>query len=256
VVPCETSEAPGTSKPEGVNQVLGAMGGEKHADETATPSTRSDRRRRARGQSRVACGGRAVRDRCHTEAAEVGRGLARAPGPRRPGWRQELHDRSQRVNDLEIPQGPAAHENVGLLVRQPASRPAVSGPDDRGDQSAERQHQHVRDDPVAQPARQRIPAERSDPLRRGDAGRAGPDRHPPPRRREPSTVRRHPAAVVHGRRREGPALHHRHVHLLQRTAGKHGLVPRPRPREHPHERLCRARRGLPHPGRPGHGRRG
>ena len=55
-------------------------------------------------------------------------------------------------------------------------------------------------------------------------------------------------------RREGPALHHEHVHVLQRAAREHGLVPRPRARQHAHERLRRARRALPHPRRPGHGR--
>ena len=77
---------------------------------------------------------------------------------------------------------------------------------------------------------------------RRHARRAGADRHAPARRREPSAVRRDAAAVVHEGRREGPALHHEHVHVLQRAAREHGLVSRPRARQHAHERLRGARR--------------
>ena len=140
-----------------------------------------------------------------------------------------------------------ATTDLGLLVGQPAGGLAVSRADDRGDQAAQRQRRHLGDDRVAQRARQRVPAQRSDNHGRRDARAAGPDHPAPARRREPSPVRRHAAAVVHQGRREGPALHHQHVHLLQRAARQHGLVPRPRARQHPHERLRRARRAVLHP---------
>ena len=143
---------------------------------------------------------------------------------------------------------------MGLLVGQPAGGLALPRADDCGDQAAQRHCGHVGDDRVAERAWQRVPAQRSDPVRGRHARAAGPDRHAPPWRRESSSVRRDAAAVVHQGRRKGPALHHEHVHVLQRAARQHGLVSRPRGRQHAHERLCRARRRVHHPRRPGHGR--
>ena len=177
----------------------------------------------------------------HAKAEEVEGGLAGAAGARRQGRRQELHDRGEGVDDLEVPPGPPGDEDLGLLVGQPAGGLALPRADDCGDQAAQRHRGHVGDDRVAQRARQRVPAQRSDPVRGRHARAAGPDRHAPAWRRESSSVRRDAAAVVHQGRRKGPALHHEHVHVLQRAARQHGLVSRPRGRQHAHERLCRAR---------------
>ena len=189
------------------------------------------------------CRGRARERGRHAEAEEVGRALAGAAGARRPRRGQELHDRGEGVDDLAVPPGSAGDEDLGLLVRRPeAGLPylgptivATRRPDDTVETSVTVEWRNELETAF-------LP---NDPTLMGAVmpGEPVPIVHAPARRREPSAVRRHAAAVVHQGRREGPALHHQHVHVLQRAAREHGLVPRPRAGQHAHERLRGARRG-------------
>ena len=88
--------------------------------------------------------------------------LAGAAGARRPGRGQELHDRGEGVDELEVPPEPAGDEDLGLLVRQPRGGLALPGTDDRGDAPAQRHGRDVRDGRVAQRARDGVPAQRPD----------------------------------------------------------------------------------------------
>ena len=228
--------------------------GRNHVDETAAPQAGSDRRRRPGSWSRVVCGGRAPRGRGrHAEAEKWVEALPVPPVLDGRGGGKSFKIAARESTTWKFHPDLPATRTWGYWSDRPAGGPAVPGADDRGDPAAQRQRGDVGDDRVAQRARQRVPAQRSDDHGGRDARAAGPDRHAPARRRESSAVRRYAAAVVHEGRREGPALHHQHVHLLQRAARQHGLVSRPRARQHPHERLRGARRALLHPRRPGHG---